>query len=214
MRPHPILTWSDLADRTPTPALVEGVDLVVVRFDDDHSVLYGRCLHRGALLADGFVSGKNLMCGVHFWDYRVDTGISEYNNAERLAKFACWVEGGEVCVDADEVKAWHDEHPQPFNREEYLGQYADTHPVAEEDKVGEIQHLAKHGLEKWGHHGNSAAMGVPRTELPRWDDIQVLTAQLQADLEFTGGCVHGEVGGEALLPPLDAVAIRGAGDIR
>ena len=23
-------------------------------------------LHRGALLADGFVSGKNLMCGVHY----------------------------------------------------------------------------------------------------------------------------------------------------
>ena len=47
-------------------------------------MLYGRCQHRGALMADGFVSGNNLICGVHGWDFRVDTGISEYNNAEKL----------------------------------------------------------------------------------------------------------------------------------
>src|SRR5690606_23819530 len=29
-----------------------------------------------------------------------------------------------------------------------------------------------------GHHGAAAAMGVPLTELPRWSDIQLLTAQL------------------------------------
>ncbi|MEM8712890.1 MAG: FMN-binding glutamate synthase family protein, partial [Planctomycetota bacterium] len=29
-----------------------------------------------------------------------------------------------------------------------------------------------------GHHGPMAAMGVPLTELPRWDDLQLLTAQL------------------------------------
>ena len=54
----------DLADRQPAHALVEGVDLVVVRFDDAVSVLYGRCLHRGALMADGRVEGDNLICGV------------------------------------------------------------------------------------------------------------------------------------------------------
>jgi glutamate synthase domain-containing protein 2 len=41
-----------------------------------------------------------------------------------------------------------------------------------------IQHLAKHGLEKVGHHGFMGAMGVPRSELPKWDDIQFVTAQL------------------------------------
>src|SRR5262245_51354255 len=48
-----VATWSDLADRTPAYALVGNVDLVVIRRGDDVSVLYGRCLHRGALLADG-----------------------------------------------------------------------------------------------------------------------------------------------------------------
>jgi hypothetical protein len=31
--------------------LVEGVDLVVIRYGDAVSVLFGRCLHRGALQA-------------------------------------------------------------------------------------------------------------------------------------------------------------------
>ncbi|WP_419904573.1 glutamate synthase-related protein [Kiloniella sp.] len=41
-----------------------------------------------------------------------------------------------------------------------------------------IQELAKNGLSKLGHHGPMGAMGVPRTELPTWDDIQFITAQL------------------------------------
>ena len=84
--PHKVkvATWSELVDRTPTYALVGGVDLVVIRYDDRVSVLYGRCLHRGALLSDGFVRGEDLICGVHEWDYRVETGVSAYNTAEAL----------------------------------------------------------------------------------------------------------------------------------
>ena len=55
-----VATWSDLADRSPAYALVAGVDLVVIRFDDRVSVMFGRCHHRGALLADGRVEGPNL----------------------------------------------------------------------------------------------------------------------------------------------------------
>jgi nitrite reductase/ring-hydroxylating ferredoxin subunit len=65
-----VADWQDLEDRKPTYALVAGVDLVLIRYGDEVSVLYGRCLHRGALLADGYVQGRNLICGVHQWDYR------------------------------------------------------------------------------------------------------------------------------------------------
>ena len=41
-----------------------------------------------------------------------------------------------------------------------------------------IQELAKNGLNKVGHHGPMDAMGVPRSKLPLWDDIQFVTAQL------------------------------------
>ena len=174
----PIAEWKHLNDRAPTYALVGNVDLVIVRYDDQVSVLYGRCLHRGALLADGRIEGNDLICGLHGWDFQYETGISSYNNAERLHKFTAWVEEGQVWIDEDEVIAWERDHPQPFKRDVYLGTYADTHPVAEEPHVGLIQDYAAHGLAKTGHHGLVAAMGVPRTELPTWDAIQFVTAQL------------------------------------
>ena len=106
---------SDLPDRDPQYALVGEVDLVVVRFDDTVSVFYGRCLHRGALMSDGHVRGHNLICGVHNWDYRLDTGVSEYANDEKLPKFTSWIEDDAVLVDADEIAAWARDNPQPFN---------------------------------------------------------------------------------------------------
>ncbi|MDJ1015336.1 MAG: glutamate synthase-related protein [Paracoccaceae bacterium] len=168
-----------LPDRKPQYALVGEVDLVVVRFDEEVSVFYGRCLHRGALMADGFVSGKNLICGVHYWDYRLDSGVSEYANDEALPKFRSWVEDGQVWVDPDEIAGWALENPQPFDRSAYLGLYADTsHGTEEEPLNGLIQQYARDGLSKTGHHGKVESMGVPRDQLPTWDDLQLLTAQL------------------------------------
>jgi methylamine---glutamate N-methyltransferase subunit C len=173
-----VAEWSELADRVPVYALVANVDLVVIRYDATASVLYGRCLHRGALLADGHIDGDNLICGLHNWDYRIDSGISEYNNAEVLPKFASWIENGRVLVDEDEIAAWEFAHPQPYRREVYQGLYADLHGDPVEPHVGLIQRYAREGLSKTGHHGVVEAMGVPRDELPSWDDIQIATAQL------------------------------------
>ncbi len=179
MKKISVAKFDALEDRKPAHALVGEVDLVVVRFDQNVSVLYGRCLHRGALMSDGYVEGNNLFCGVHYWDYRLDTGVSEYNNKEVLPKFSSWVEGGEVLVDEDEINAWAEKHPQPFNRDAYLGAYADTsHGTDEEPHNALIQRYAREGLSKTGHHGVVDSMGVPRDALPSWDDIQILTAQL------------------------------------
>ncbi|MEO1038112.1 MAG: glutamate synthase-related protein [Pseudomonadota bacterium] len=178
MKKIAIADWSALPDRTPQHALVANVDLVIVRYDDEVSVLYGRCLHRGALMADGHVRGDDLICGVHDWDYRYDTGVSSYDNAEKLHKFSAWIEADQVLVDEDEIAAWHDDNPQPFDRGAYLGDYQDTGSEAAEPFNAMIQAYARDGLEKTGHHGLVSAMGVPRHELPDWDDIQIVTAQL------------------------------------
>jgi len=175
-----VAAWSELQDRAPSYALVEGVDLVVIRFDDQVSALYGRCLHRGALMADGHIDGDNLICGLHGWDYRYDTGVSAYDNSEALARFPTRVdaESDAVFVDAGEVAAWAEEHPQPYDRDAYLGLYQDVHGGPEEPHNPHIQRLAREGLANTGHHGPVSAMGVPLTDLPRWDDLQLLTAQL------------------------------------
>jgi len=177
-KPFIIAQISKLKNKQPKHALVNGLDLVVVKFDKDISVLYGRCLHRGALMSDGHVDGHNLICGVHGWDYRVDSGVSEYNNKEVLHKFSTKIEGDDLFVDAFEVAAYLTNNPQPFNREEYLGAYADTHPEDSEPYTGYIKELAKNGLKNIGHHGFSASMGVDRNTLPKWNDIQFLPAQL------------------------------------
>jgi len=176
--PKAIAKFSELENRKPAHAQVENIDLVLVRYEEKVSVLYGRCLHRGALMSDGSVQGDNLICGLHGWDYRIDTGVSEYNNAEALNKFTTEIKGDDVVVDLAEIREFGVKYPQPFNRESYLGDYADTHPEATEQHTSFIQELAKNGLNNVGHHGPTAAMGVDRTTLPRWEDIQFLPAQV------------------------------------
>ena len=55
-----IATLAELDRAKPARALVANVDLVIVRLpdEDDVSVLYGRCLHRGALLATARSAAK------------------------------------------------------------------------------------------------------------------------------------------------------------
>lgn len=54
--------------------------------------------------------------------------------------------------------------PQPVN-------------TPEEPTVEYIHRLAREGLSVMGAHGPLDAMGVPRSELPDWNDIQIMTAQ-------------------------------------
>ena len=69
--------------------------------------------------------------------------------------------------------------------------------TSEEPTVQLIHSLATDGLAKTGHHGEMAAMGVPRPTLPQWDDIQILTAQLATKPLFD----EDEVGTELVIGP-------------
>ena len=51
-------------------------------------------------------------------------------------------------------------------------------PTPEEPTVARIHKLARHGLNNFGSHGEMGSMGVPRKDLPHWDDIQILPAQM------------------------------------
>jgi glutamate synthase domain-containing protein 2/nitrite reductase/ring-hydroxylating ferredoxin subunit len=165
---------------TPTHVEVAGVDVVVVRWDTEPEVsaLYGRCLHRGALLSDGCIEGDNLVCGLHRWDYRYRTGISAYDNTEQLERFTSWIDEGAVFVDVDEIAEWARVNPQPYARKAYQGTYQDHTGTPDEPYVKMIREFAGYGLERVGAHGPAGAMGVPRSQLPSWDDLQIVTAQL------------------------------------
>lgn len=48
----------------------------------------------------------------------------------------------------------------------------------EEPTVEFIHQLARDGLDSMGSHGPITAMGVPRHNLPHWDDLQIMVAQM------------------------------------
>ena len=65
--------------------------------------------------------------------------------------------------------------------------------TAEEPMLEMIHALARDGLKKAGSHGEMAAMGVPGSELPRWSDLQILTAQLARRPLFEDADVFSEL---------------------
>ena len=67
----------------------------------------------------------------------------------------------------------------------------------EEPHVELIHELARNGLDKVGHHGPMAAMGVPREKLPKWDDIQIMVAQMARKPLMEDA----EVGSDLLIGP-------------
>ncbi len=78
-----------------------------------------------------------------------------------------YCDGSHKTISLDEIGS---PGPQKITRE--------VKSTPEEPYVAYIHELAKNGLSNFGHHGEMGAMGVPRKDLPRWDDIQFLTGQL------------------------------------
>lgn len=196
MRATKVADWDDLEPLRPAHARVSNVDLAVLRLPgssvsadtptpgstasgDEVRVLFGRCQHRGALMSDATMEdGTRLVCGVHGSAYDARSGVNLYYEGEDLERFEAWVEDGGVWVDEDEIRAWERDHPQNFDRSAYQGSYADFAGTPEEPFNDRIHQLAEDGLTRVGHHGEVAAMGVPRGELPSWDDLQIVTAEL------------------------------------
>jgi glutamate synthase domain-containing protein 2 len=86
---------------------------------------------------------------------------------------------GRVLVDESELDEYRMRRPGRAADSVYERLFADPHQDSpEEPFVSEIHRIARHGLD--GPDGAIAAMGVPRGDLPHWDDLQLLTAQLAA----------------------------------
>ncbi|NHB56445.1 glutamate synthase-related protein [Acinetobacter shaoyimingii] len=182
MRTEKLIPWNTLEILKPTYAFSSNVDLVVLKLPDDDPeqvvVMYGRCQHRGALMSDAHIHDNKIVCGLHGSHYIYKTGINPRYINKNLQKFKAWIEDGFVCVDAEEIAAWEVKNPQKYQRDQYQGLYADSQSGPEEPNNKLILELARNGLKKFGHHGPTASMGVPFDQVPKWDDIQLVTAQL------------------------------------
>ncbi|MBX7453846.1 Rieske 2Fe-2S domain-containing protein [Mycolicibacterium sp. 3033] len=177
-QPLAVASFAELAADRPHPVSVEGVDIALVRRGNDVSALSGRCLHRGVLLSDGRIEGDMVVCGLHGWRYDAATGVSPVNPAVALTTFPVWVSDGVVYVDAAAVAAFGRKGAAIRGDDGYQGRWVTPADSPEEPFVTQIHEIAAHGLDRVGHHGPMAAMGVPRDQLPKWDSIQLVTAQL------------------------------------
>ena len=118
-----------------------------------------------------FCDGSHRGTGMEPLEFSVDQPEEAYLCMCKQTKNPPYCDGSHTHLGDVEIvepaKASGDGMPEPKN-------------TPEEPTVELIHALARDGLEKTGHHGPVAAMGVPRPTLPRWDDIQLLTAQLAA----------------------------------
>ena len=68
--------------------------------------------------------------------------------------------------------------PAGTGRGRHLGQRRWPRPRRKSQPWRSSTQLARDGLSKVGHHGPMTSMGVPRKDLPHWDDIQIMAAQM------------------------------------
>ncbi len=106
-----VVAWSDLVDRRPVRAEVEGVPLVVIRLGDEAHVLHRLCPHRGADLACGTIEGTEIVCAEHGWGFECATGESEAIAGADIKRFRVWVNQSldEVQIDAAEARAFRED---------------------------------------------------------------------------------------------------------
>ena len=104
--------------------MVDGIDLVIIRRGDEHSVLYGRCLHRGALLADGTRRRATTCCAACTAGTTASTPASAPTTTPRRWRSSPAGSTATTCSSTrDEVAAFLMRHPQPFDPDVYQGYY-------------------------------------------------------------------------------------------
>jgi nitrite reductase/ring-hydroxylating ferredoxin subunit len=59
----------------------------------------GVCPHSGGPLGQGNLDGDRLICPWHAWEYDCRTGVNDYDENVRLAKFAVKTDGDDVLID-------------------------------------------------------------------------------------------------------------------
>ncbi|OIP30970.1 MAG: hypothetical protein AUK47_23650 [Deltaproteobacteria bacterium CG2_30_63_29] len=110
----------DFGKRVLHHVLVDGVDLVVVRIEDELHTLYGRCPHRQALLSHALLEGSQIVCPHHGWDFNLASGASEGVPGASVHRFESRVSEGFLWLDHAALEAWRAANPVAFTSGELV----------------------------------------------------------------------------------------------
>jgi cytochrome P450/nitrite reductase/ring-hydroxylating ferredoxin subunit len=89
---------AELRGEGPFALSTQGMDLVVVRTEQGFKAYQGRCPHQGALLGEGEIEGRELVCRNHRWRFDAATG-RRTGGAQCLTGYSLEIRGDELWVD-------------------------------------------------------------------------------------------------------------------
>jgi methylamine---glutamate N-methyltransferase subunit C len=180
---HRVAGVKELPDNSVKAMVVNGVKIALVHFRGEYSAMLNQCPHQGGPLADGEIHCDKsdrcwLVCPWHNWEFDPLTGKAPPGYSDQATMFPVEKRDDGIYVNVD--ASLSSPAPQAGKKTAKAASANDSIPanIGEEPDIDLIHALAEHGLEKFGKHGKSAAMGVPKSQLPSWHDIQWLPAQL------------------------------------
>ena len=81
-----------------------GLDVAIFRTSGDEVfALLDRCQHKGGVLSQGIVFGRQVACPLHNWTIGLDNGAAREPDEGCTPSFAVRVDAGMVYLDADEL---------------------------------------------------------------------------------------------------------------
>ena len=84
----------------------EGHAVAIFRNAEDKVfALLDRCPHKGGPLSQGIVFGDSVACPLHNWTIGLADGCAKAPDAGCTQRFAVKVDGGQVLLDAEELRS-------------------------------------------------------------------------------------------------------------
>ena len=141
-----------------------------VELEDGKTYYWCRC---GRSKSQPFCDGSHAGTGLEPVEFKARKSGTAYLCRCKATGDQPYCDGTHASLEGLEVG---DESPATDRSGE--NQPPEPRATPEEPTVERIHTLAKEGLSAVGHHGEIGAMGVPRKDLPHWDDLQILPGQL------------------------------------
>lgn len=102
-----VCALDDIASGTAKKVVVNGIEVALVRIENDVYALYDKCSHANVSLSDGEVwcDTKELECPRHSSNFSLETGVPATLPAtQRVPVYTAFVKDGQVMVDVEAVK--------------------------------------------------------------------------------------------------------------
>jgi nitrite reductase (NADH) small subunit len=94
-----VASLAQLPAGTVMEVTVSGNPYAVCNAGGNVTALDGLCPHQQGPLGQGEISGHNVVCPWHAWEWDCATGANDFDPNKKVAMFAVRVEGGDILID-------------------------------------------------------------------------------------------------------------------